>query len=146
MSVTMARMPEILAPPDPAPGFQSTAGVLMRAAADRRTCLVRHFDGRTRLVEPYRVFRSRAGRRLLTCYQVTGFSRGTGRTGWKNLYLEDIFAACPLEIPYEPRTRRERPADGEGDANHERRPGRDRNASRASREPTDDRLPFSPAA
>ena len=59
---------------------------------------------------PYRLFRSRAGRRLLNCYQVGGFTRGTGREGWKNLYLEDIYAACPLEAGYQDRTGRHRPA------------------------------------
>lgn len=82
---------------------ESTPGVLMDGALHRRLCVVRHFDGRVRLVEPYRVFRSKGGRRLLTCYQVAGYTRGTDPNGWKNLYLEDIYSAALLDRHYDDR-------------------------------------------
>lgn len=81
-------------------GFHSTAGVLMDAALHRRLCVVQHFDGRVRIVEPYRVYQARSGRRLLNCYQVAGHTRGTGDVGWKNLYLDDIYATRVLPILY----------------------------------------------
>ena len=108
--------------PGPTPQAQSTAGVLMDAARKRRLCIIRHFDGRARVVEPYRVFQARSGRRLLNCHQLAGHTRGTGRNGWKNLYLEDLYSACPLDVPFEDRTlekRRLREAAAQADADTE---------------------------
>lgn len=100
-----------LTPPPPSPGYQSTAGVLLDAALHRRLCVVRQFDGRVRVVEPYRIFQAKSGRRLLTCYQVAGHTRGTGQNGWKNLYLEDLYAACPLDERFDDRTALRRRVD-----------------------------------
>lgn len=107
----MSRYANNLRLPEPPPGYQSTAGVLLDCALHRRLCLVRHFDGRVRVVEPYRIFRAKTtGRRLLTCYQIAGYTRGTGRAGWKNLYLEDLYAACPLDSHFDDRTAHARAA------------------------------------
>lgn len=101
---------EVLATPSAGAAVQSTPGVLMAAAMARRLCALRHFDGRVRVVEPYRIFQAKSGRRLLTCYQIAGYSRGTGTNGWKNLYLEDLYSAAPLAATYVDRTESKRRA------------------------------------
>jgi hypothetical protein len=54
--------------------------------AGRRSSLVwlTEPSGRYRVVEPYMVFRSTTGKRLLHLFQVGGYSAGAILRGWKN--------------------------------------------------------------
>jgi hypothetical protein len=43
-----------------------------------------------RIVEPYMIYDSSTPKRLLHCYQVSGFSEGGRPIGWKNLEISSF--------------------------------------------------------
>ena len=60
-------------------------------------------SGRYRIVEPYMVFCSRTGKRLLHLYQVGGYSAGGILRGWKNAEVEAFDSAQVVDQRFTPR-------------------------------------------
>jgi hypothetical protein len=61
-------------------------------------------SGRYRVVEPYMVFYSTTGKRLLHLFQVGGYSAGGILRGWKNPEVSAFDGARILEQRFLPRT------------------------------------------
>jgi hypothetical protein len=75
----------------------------IEAARRRRLLWLTEPSGRYRIVEPYMVFRSSTGRRLLHFYQVGGYSAGSILRGWKNPDVHAFDGAEVLEETWQPR-------------------------------------------
>ena len=60
-------------------------------------------SGRSRVVEPYMVFCSTTGKRLLHVFQVGGYSSGGILRGWKNPEVGSFHEAQPLPQRFTPR-------------------------------------------
>ena len=60
-------------------------------------------SGRYRVVEPYMVFRSTTGKRLLHLYQIGGYSAGGVLRGWKNPEVGAFDSAQIVDQRYLPR-------------------------------------------
>lgn len=83
------------------PGREVEA-VFVRAARAGRLVWLAEPDPveRYRVVEPYMVYRSGTGRRLLHAYQVGGYSAGGPLRGWRNLEPGAFAEAQVLEEPF----------------------------------------------
>ena len=60
-------------------------------------------SGRYRIVEPYMIFESSTGKRLLHLYQVGGYSSGSILRGWKNPEVGVFDGARVLDDRFSPR-------------------------------------------
>lgn len=60
-------------------------------------------SGRYRVVEPYIVFVSSTGKRLLHCYQIGGYSAGGPLRGWKNPEVGSFDGAQLVDQQFTPR-------------------------------------------
>lgn len=77
--------------------------VFVSAAMDRTLCELTDASGNRRVVQPYLVYVSQQGTPLLHCYQVSGYSEGRNKRGWKNLKLEDVSSASPTAAKFQVR-------------------------------------------
>ena len=60
-------------------------------------------SGRYRIVEPYMVFISSTGKRLLHCHQIGGYSAGGMLRGWKNPEVTAFDGAQIVDQRFTPR-------------------------------------------
>lgn len=60
-------------------------------------------SGRYRIVEPYLVYRSTTGKRLLHLYQIGGYSSGGVLRGWKNPEVSSFDSAQIVDQRFVPR-------------------------------------------
>ncbi|HEV2148578.1 MAG TPA: hypothetical protein VGR37_14335 [Longimicrobiaceae bacterium] len=60
-------------------------------------------SGRYRIVEPYMVFVSTTGKRLMHCFQIGGYSAGGILRGWKNMEAASFDGAQIVDQPFTPR-------------------------------------------
>jgi hypothetical protein len=60
-------------------------------------------SGRYRIVEPYLVFVSSTGKRLLHCFQIGGYSSGGMLRGWKNPEAASFTGAQVVDQAFIPR-------------------------------------------
>lgn len=60
-------------------------------------------SGRYRVVEPYMVYCSSTGKRLLHCFQIGGYSAGGVLRGWRNPELSSFDSAQLVDQPFTPR-------------------------------------------
>ncbi len=81
----------------------SVEATFIAAAKARRLVWLTEPSGRYRIVEPYMVFRSSTGKRLLHLYQVGGYSAGSILRGWKNPEVAVFDGAQMLEESWVPR-------------------------------------------
>jgi hypothetical protein len=81
----------------------SVEETFIAAARQRMLCELTDAAGNIRLVEPYMVFTSRAGRRLLHCYQLKVYGRPGRQRGWRNPRLSAIAEAAIVPQPFTPR-------------------------------------------
>ncbi len=81
----------------------SVEATFIAAAKSRRLVWLTEPSGRYRIVEPYMVFRSSTGKRLLHLYQVGGYSSGSILRGWKNPEVAVFDSAQMLEETWTPR-------------------------------------------
>jgi hypothetical protein len=77
--------------------------VFARAARRRRLVRLTDAAGRWRLVHPYMVYVTAAGRRMLHCYQVEGYSEHGRSSGWKNVPPSSFVEACETDEGFAPR-------------------------------------------
>jgi len=73
------------------------------AATERHLCELTQTTGVIRLVEPYMVFTTRAGRRLFHCYQITVYERAGRQRGWRNPRVESVVEARVVPVSFAPR-------------------------------------------
>lgn len=79
---------------------RSLERVLMLAGRDRLLCVLYMQDeAGNRIVEPYKLYNSPTGGRLLHCFQVAG-AEGAA---WRSLALEEVERIMPLEVTFTPR-------------------------------------------
>lgn len=81
---------------------RSLERVLIMAGGDRLLCVLyahRGEDWGNRIVEPYKLYNSPTGERLLHCYQVAG----ADGPGWRSLPLREVDRIVPLEVTFTPR-------------------------------------------
>lgn len=91
--------PEI--PPSMSPG--EVEGVFVAAASAQSLVWLTEPNGRYRIVEPYMVFHSSTGKRLLHFYQVGGYSAGGVLRGWKNPEVSAFDSAQVVDQRFVPR-------------------------------------------
>lgn len=60
-------------------------------------------SGRYRIVEPYMIFRSSTGKRLLHCFQIGGYSAGGALRGWRNPEVGSFESAQIVDQRFTPR-------------------------------------------
>jgi hypothetical protein len=75
----------------------------VRAARAGRLVWLTEPAGRYRVVEPYMVYLSPKGRRLLHFYQVGGYSEGGIIRGWRNPEAAVFDSALVVDESFEPR-------------------------------------------
>jgi hypothetical protein len=82
---------------------QDVERTFMQAAESGRLVRLSEEDGQTRLVEPYMVYLTSAGRRLLHMYQLEGYSAHGHPRDWKNAEPSRFIGAVVESQPYSPR-------------------------------------------
>lgn len=90
----------------PLPGDErgsAIEAVFRRAADAGRLVWLTEPNGRYRVVEPYAVYISGTGKRLLHLYQVGGYSAGAELRGWKNIEVSTFDSVQLLETRFAPR-------------------------------------------
>ena len=75
----------------------------IEAARGGRLVRLTEAGSRTRLAEPYMVFRTSAGKTLLHMYQLEGYSSHGKPRDWKNAEPARFVAAEVVDTPYSPR-------------------------------------------
>ena len=77
--------------------------VFIAAAQASRLVRLVEASGRDRVIEPYMVFRSATGKRLLHLFQLGGYSAGGVVRGWKNAEVSGFEGARIVEQRFVPR-------------------------------------------
>jgi len=90
---------------DPPPSMTTEEVEAVFIAAGKTLSLVwlTEPSGRYRIVEPYMVFVSSTGKRLLHMYQIGGYSAGGILRGWKNPEVEVFDSAQIVDQRFVPR-------------------------------------------
>ena len=91
--------PEI--PPSMPPS--EVEAVFIAAAKAQSLAWLTEPSGRYRIVEPYMVFHSSTGKRLLHLYQIGGYSAGGVLRGWKNPETSAFDSAQIVDQRFTPR-------------------------------------------
>lgn len=84
-------------------GGANVEEVFIAAAKALRLVRLTEPGGRERVVEPYMIFRSGTGKRLLHAFQLGGYSAGGVVRGWKNAEVTAFDGAEMVEQRFLPR-------------------------------------------
>lgn len=88
--------------PSPMPAEEVEA-VFIAAGKAQSLVWLTEPSGRYRIVEPYMVFCSTTGKRLLHLYQIGGYSAGGALRGWKNPEVSSFDSAQIVDQRFTPR-------------------------------------------
>lgn len=83
--------------------MQSVEEIFTIAAKAMSVVWLTEPSGRYRIVQPYMVFRSSTGKRLLHCFQIGGYSAGGVLRGWKNPEVDAFDGAQIIDQQFTPR-------------------------------------------
>lgn len=89
--------------PRPVMTPEEVESVFVAAAKTSSLVWLTEPSGRYRIVEPYMVYVSSTGRRLLHCFQIGGYSAGGVLRGWKNPGVESFESARVVDERFTPR-------------------------------------------